>query len=55
MFALLTLKWISDLLAGMIGSLGLMPAAQFNKEDGFALFEPTHGSAPDIKRIRPGL
>lgn len=39
---------ISDLLAGMIGSLGLMPAAQFNKEDGYALFEPTHGSAPDI-------
>lgn len=39
---------ISDLLAGMIGSLGLMPAAQLNLEKGFALFEPTHGSAPDI-------
>merc|ERR1712130_949717 len=39
---------ISDLLAGMIGSLGLMPAAQLNEKDGFALFEPTHGSAPDI-------
>ena len=39
---------ISDLLAGMIGSLGLMPAAQLNEEKGFALFEPTHGSAPDI-------
>eukprot|EP00484_Ammonia_sp_Unknown_P028171 CAMPEP_0197024728 /NCGR_PEP_ID=MMETSP1384-20130603/5232_1 /TAXON_ID=29189 /ORGANISM="Ammonia sp." /LENGTH=351 /DNA_ID=CAMNT_0042453165 /DNA_START=137 /DNA_END=1192 /DNA_ORIENTATION=+ len=39
---------ISDLLGGMIGSLGLMPAAQINDEEGFALFEPTHGSAPDI-------
>lgn len=39
---------ISDLLGGMIGSLGLMPAAQVNEIDNYGLFEPTHGSAPDI-------
>ena len=39
---------VSDLLGGMIGSLGLMPSAQFNRETGVAVFEPTHGSAPDI-------
>lgn len=37
---------ISDLLAGMIGSLGLSGASQIGVE--YALFEPTHGSAPDI-------
>ena len=39
---------ISDLLGGMVGSLGLMPAAHYNPSEGLALFEPTHGSAPDI-------
>eukprot|EP00483_Globobulimina_turgida_P005547 UN05557 len=39
---------ISDLLGGMIGSLGLMPSAQLNVEKGYALFEPIHGSGPDI-------
>eukprot|EP00486_Rosalina_sp_Unknown_P011500 CAMPEP_0201591014 /NCGR_PEP_ID=MMETSP0190_2-20130828/184433_1 /ASSEMBLY_ACC=CAM_ASM_000263 /TAXON_ID=37353 /ORGANISM="Rosalina sp." /LENGTH=340 /DNA_ID=CAMNT_0048048351 /DNA_START=138 /DNA_END=1160 /DNA_ORIENTATION=- len=39
---------ISDLLGGMIGSLGLMPAAQINQVEDYGLFEPTHGSAPDI-------
>jgi len=37
---------VSDLAAGLIGSLGLMPSGQFG--DGFASFEPAHGSAPDI-------
>jgi isocitrate dehydrogenase (NAD+) len=35
---------ISDLLAGMIGGLGVAPGANFG--DGVAVFEPTHGSAP---------
>ena len=34
------------LLGGMIGSLGLCPSG--NIGDGVALFEPAHGSAPDI-------
>jgi isocitrate dehydrogenase (NAD+) len=35
---------ISDLLAGMVGGLGVAPGANFG--DGVAVFEPTHGSAP---------
>lgn len=37
---------ISDLCAGLIGGLGLAEGANINTE--FALFEPVHGSAPDI-------
>lgn len=37
---------VSDLAAGLIGSLGLMPSGQFG--DHHAVFEPAHGSAPDI-------
>jgi isocitrate dehydrogenase (NAD+) len=35
---------ISDLCAGLIGGLGIAPGA--NIGDDYALFEPTHGSAP---------
>ena len=37
---------ISDLCAGLIGGLGLAPGMNLGSE--FAVFEPTHGSAPDI-------
>ena len=37
---------ISDLCAGLIGGLGLAPGMNFGKDH--AVFEPTHGSAPDI-------
>jgi methanogen homoisocitrate dehydrogenase len=37
---------LSDVAAGMVGSLGL--CASSNIGYGFALFEPIHGSAPDI-------
>lgn len=37
---------ISDLAAGLIGGLGLCPSANLGEEH--ALFEPVHGSAPDI-------
>jgi isocitrate dehydrogenase (NAD+) len=37
---------ISDLCAGLIGGLGMAPGMNLGKE--FAVFEPTHGSAPDI-------
>jgi 3-isopropylmalate dehydrogenase len=37
---------LSDLAAGVIGGLGLCPSA--NLGDEHALFEPVHGSAPDI-------
>lgn len=38
---------LSDAAAVLPGSLGLTPSASFNK-DGFALYEPSGGSAPDI-------
>jgi isocitrate dehydrogenase (NAD+) len=38
---------VSDLGAGLIGGLGLAPGA--NIGDGYAVFEPTHGSAPKYK------
>lgn len=40
---------LSDLGAAISGSLGLAPSANINPERKFpALFEPVHGSAPDI-------
>lgn len=41
---------LSDAGAVLPGSLGLMPSASFN-EDGFALYEPIGGSAPDLARL----
>jgi 3-isopropylmalate dehydrogenase len=38
---------LSDLAAALPGSLGLMPSASLN-EEGFGLYEPSGGSAPDI-------
>jgi isocitrate dehydrogenase (NAD+) len=38
---------ISDLCAGLVGGLGLAPGA--NIGDDYAIFEPTHGSAPKHK------
>eukprot|EP00043_Microstomoeca_roanoka_P011801 m.111457 g.111457 ORF g.111457 m.111457 type:complete len:369 (+) comp15302_c0_seq1:139-1245(+) len=37
---------VSDLAGGMVGSLGLCPSG--NIGENHALFEPAHGSAPDI-------
>jgi isocitrate dehydrogenase (NAD+) len=37
---------ISDLCAGLVGGLGVAPGMNLGKEH--AVFEPTHGSAPDI-------
>ena len=38
---------VSDLAAGLIGGLGVAQGANIGKE--YAVFEPVHGSAPDIK------
>lgn len=38
---------LSDLGAGLLGSLGLLPSVSFN-ERGFGLYEPVSGTAPDI-------
>ena len=37
---------VSDLCAGLVGGLGLAPGANLGWE--YAMFEPVHGSAPDI-------
>lgn len=37
---------LSDLAAGLVGGLGLLPSANIGHDN--ALFEPVHGSAPDI-------
>jgi 3-isopropylmalate dehydrogenase len=37
---------LSDLSAGLVGGLGLLPSANIGPDN--ALFEPVHGSAPDI-------
>jgi isocitrate dehydrogenase (NAD+) len=37
---------VSDLCAGLVGGLGVVPGANFG--DGCAVFEAVHGSAPDI-------
>ncbi|MFW5911164.1 MAG: isocitrate/isopropylmalate dehydrogenase family protein [Halolamina sp.] len=37
---------LSDLAAGLVGGLGLLPSANVGAEN--ALFEPVHGTAPDI-------
>jgi isocitrate dehydrogenase (NAD+) len=38
---------VSDLCAGLVGGLGVVPAANLG-EDGLGVFEAVHGSAPDI-------
>jgi isocitrate/isopropylmalate dehydrogenase len=37
---------LSDELAGLVGGLGMTPSGNIGDE--FAIFEPVHGSAPDI-------
>lgn len=40
---------LSDLAAAIVGSIGVAPSANLNPEGQFpSLFEPLHGSAPDI-------
>lgn len=39
---------LSDLGAGLIGSLGLAASGNINPADRRGLFEPVHGSAPDL-------
>jgi 3-isopropylmalate dehydrogenase len=37
---------LSDLAAGLVGGMGMAPSADLGDE--FAVFQPSHGSAPDI-------
>lgn len=40
--------YISDQLAAMVGGIGIAPGANINYSTGYAIFEATHGTAPDI-------
>lgn len=40
--------YISDQLAAMVGGIGMAPGANINSISGYAIFEATHGTAPDI-------
>lgn len=39
---------LSDLTAELIGGMGIAPSANINPNTGRGLFEPVHGTAPDI-------
>ena len=40
--------YISDMLAAQVGGIGIAPGANINYQTGHAIFEATHGIAPDI-------
>jgi len=40
--------YISDMLAAQVGGIGISPGANINYDTGNAIFEATHGTAPDI-------
>lgn len=40
--------YVSDQLAAMVGGIGIAPGANINYTTGHAIFEATHGIAPDI-------
>ncbi len=49
--------YISDALAAQVGGIGMAPGGNVNFEDGFALFEATHGTAPKyagLDKVNPG-
>jgi len=39
--------WLSSIGGALVGSIGLLPSASLNAE-GFGLYEPIHGTAPEI-------
>ena len=39
---------LSDLTAELVGGMGVAPSANINPRTGHGLFEPVHGTAPDI-------
>jgi isocitrate dehydrogenase len=40
--------YVSDQLAAMVGGIGISPGANINYQSGYAIFEATHGTAPNI-------
>ena len=49
--------YISDALAAQVGGIGIAPGANINYENGVAIFEATHGTAPKYAgqdKVNPG-
>jgi isocitrate dehydrogenase len=49
--------YISDALAAQVGGIGIAPGGNINYENGFAVFEATHGTAPKyagLDKVNPG-
>ncbi len=49
--------YISDALAAQVGGIGIAPGANINYQNGFAVFEATHGTAPKyagLDKVNPG-
>ncbi|MCB2206464.1 NADP-dependent isocitrate dehydrogenase [bacterium] len=49
--------FISDALAAQVGGIGIAPGANINYQNGFAIFEATHGTAPKYTgqdKVNPG-
>jgi len=49
--------YMSDALAAQVGGIGIAPGGNINYENGFAIFEATHGTAPKytgLDKVNPG-
>lgn len=49
--------YISDALAAQVGGIGIAPGGNINYENGYAMFEATHGTAPKyagLDKVNPG-
>lgn len=49
--------YISDALAAQVGGIGIAPGGNINYDNGFAIFEATHGTAPKyagLDKVNPG-
>ena len=46
--------YISDALAAQVGGIGIAPGANINYLTGHAVFEATHGTAPQVRRPGQG-
>jgi isocitrate dehydrogenase len=49
--------YISDALAAEVGGIGIAPGGNINYENGYAVFEATHGTAPKYAgqdKVNPG-
>lgn len=49
--------YISDALAAQVGGIGIAPGGNINFDNGYAMFEATHGTAPKyagLDKVNPG-